>query len=753
MFDFLLLFGCVAVLQSSILAWRRLSHSWDSWFPLLRRLVESLLWLGVAGGAIAAVAVALKFQVSVMAGAGAVGAGLLVPMLALRALAPQEPKERTARGAVIAEPEQVAKQVKASIKKEKKSADLVLGGVPIPVDAEPYHFLISGSTGSGKSVAIKGILDTLRDRGDTVILVDSGGEFMSKYWNDDLDIMINPFDARCAPWSPLAEIDGPWDTGSLARSMIPDGVGDNKEWNSYAQTFLSSCMEALYREGRTGMKDLLWAVQQASMKELQPLLAGTAAAGQLGSEKMFGSIRTIAGNYLTSYAFLEDDPSGGFSVSEFVKHANGNFLYLTYRDDQLDSIRHMLSCILDIAARAILSLTPNSSRRVWLIIDEFASIGKVQSIEAVATKARKVGGCLLLGLQSISQLKDRYGEHQAQSILSCLSNSLILRCSDGDTAELMSRTLGEADVIRAAHGGNSNNSGADTRSWNEQKTTERLVLPSELQQLKNLDGFLKISGEFPVCKIHLTFPRKRDDATLPFDARDFRTSFAAPVAATPAAHATAVVPPAQSAAHSVAPQRTIPRMPAAHMEGLGAPHAPARPMQVAEPAPAPVSTPIAATRAAPAIQQAANAAHTASAPKPAGPAQLVVMLRSKKPASTPVAPTASAVAAQAPTRLQDSAPEPASRLAPAQLPLPARASPAAKQLSPAPPIFDAAPREKAEATPVQKQETSSSSDFSKVVAKAMLEDKFERNTIRTTKPLSGAHGARAPRRNRPGRAR
>lgn len=519
--DFFIICALSASLNGMFLLWRRLSHSWDTWFPPFQKLARAGLWVGVA-------LLLLALGVSVaraQAEPGVLGLGILLGLVApslFSKLRGRAPKDRTERGAVIATPKDVTRQVRAQLRTSKEPEGLMLGGVPIPPSAEPFHFLISGSTGSGKSVAIQALLDWLRKRGDTVILVDSGGEFMSKNWDETKDIVFNPFDSRCAPWSPLAEIEGPWDAGALARSIVPDGEGESKEWNGYAQTLLTSCLQALHAQNRTKLSDLLWAVQQASLKELQPLLAGTPAAAQLTSEKTFGSIRTIAGNYLSSYNYLEDKGEEAFSVTEFVKHAQGNFLYLTYRDDQLDSLRHMLSCVLDVASRAILSLQPNPHRRVWLIIDEFASLGKVQSIEAVATKARKVGGCLLLGLQSVAQLKDRYGEHQAQSILSCLSTTLTLRCADGDTAELMSRNLGEAEVIRTSMGSSTSGSGADSRSWSEQKTMQRLVLPSQLQQLPDLQGYLKLKGAYPVCEVKLARPTARQLRTAAFEPRDFK---------------------------------------------------------------------------------------------------------------------------------------------------------------------------------------------------------------------------------------
>ena len=513
-FPFLQTVACGAGCYAVLLVWKKAAQGWDGWFPSLKRVAQGALWLVVGYLAITAIGLAKgDMPLATLAIAAAIGFAA-IPLGALIA-GYRTPGEKHERGAKI----DSAAHVAALIKKEKKKADIIIGGVPLPVDAEAYHLLFAGSTGSGKSVAIRGLLDTLKSRGDTVILVDSGGEFLSRYWNEETDYILNPFDARCVAWSPTSELDGPWDAESLARSIIPNGTGESKEWNGYAQTFLTAVLQKLFEQKRMSLRDLLWTVQAAPISELATLLAGTTASAQLQSDKTFGSIRTIAANYMTAYNYLADGKAD-FSVARFIREKKDSFLFLTYRDDQLDSLRNLLSCVLDVASRTILSLPPDPHRRVWLVIDEFASIGKVQSIEAIATKARKAGGCLVLGLQSVSQLTDRYGENAAQSILSCLSTWLVLRCSDPETSEYMSKYLGEAQIVRAVEGKSSSESGA-SHSWNEQSANQRVVMASEVQQLPNLKGFLKIAGHYPVCEVKLAIPPQYDAATECFVLRDF----------------------------------------------------------------------------------------------------------------------------------------------------------------------------------------------------------------------------------------
>ena len=496
--------------------WRKSASRWSTWFPLLKKVLEwSLIGVAVVL-AFWAAGIFLAAGDSVATFALSFAIGLAAPHLVFGKKLGKVEKEETTRGSKLAPSEVVAKKVRST----KTPSQIMLGGVPIPVAAEPYHFLMAGSTGTGKSVGIGALLESLRARGDTVILVDSGGDFLSKHYDANTDFVFNPYDERCVGWSPTAEMQGAWDATAMARSIVPDGTGEAKEWNGYAQTFIAAVLRKLWETQRLTLKDFLYFIQAAPLSELATLLEGTAAASQLAAEKTFGSIRTIAGNYVASYDYLPHDRDT-FSVSDMIRAEHSGVLFVTYRDDQLDSLRNLIACLLDVAARSILSLNPDPNRRIWLIIDEFASIGKVQSIEAVATKARKAGGCLVLGIQSVSQLKDRYGEHGAQTILSCLSTWLVLRCSDADTAEYMSKYVGDAEVKRTQQGSSTSDTG-ESQSWNEQSATQRVVLPSQIQAFPNLSGLLKLAGDYPVCNVKLPLPKNRETKYTAFTARDFR---------------------------------------------------------------------------------------------------------------------------------------------------------------------------------------------------------------------------------------
>lgn len=102
---------------------------------------------------------------------------------------------------------------------------------------------------------------------------------------------------------------------------------------------------------------------------------------------------------------------------------------------------------------------------------------------------------------SIAQVSHTYGHSEAQTIVENCGNTLVLRCSgseNGGTAQFASRLIGDREVLRRQISrGRDRESALSTRgarrsqSVTEQSVTEPAVMPSELEQLPDLCGFLK----------------------------------------------------------------------------------------------------------------------------------------------------------------------------------------------------------------------------------------------------------------------
>jgi type IV secretory pathway TraG/TraD family ATPase VirD4 len=205
---------------------------------------------------------------------------------------------------------------------------------------------------------------------------------------------------------------------------------------------------------------------------------------------MLSSIRSVASSFLQSWRYLPDE--GTFSIRNWIRAQGSNWVYLTYRDDQAALLRPLVATLLELAITEGLSLSEDPSRDLWLIMDEVDSLGKVSTLRDGLSKLRKYGGKCVLGLQTISQLRSTYGEHEAQTLMANISTKVILRAGDGQTAEYFSTEIGDREVEVVTVGKTRSLSQATSTTTNRDRRVERTVLASEISGLPDLHGFLKI---------------------------------------------------------------------------------------------------------------------------------------------------------------------------------------------------------------------------------------------------------------------
>lgn len=381
-----------------------------------------------------------------------------------------------------------------------KKAEVFVGRVGIPRNMENRHFLLSGSTGSGKSQAFYQIAEVARRRGDAAVVADVNAEMLGRLYDPARgDVILNSLDTRSENWSPLAEISGSWDADRIAKSIIPAGDGSAAEWNHYAQVLLSAVLAKTWRDGGSNF-DLTNLLLTSPNDELAKALAGSQAAQLFapGAERMLSSIRAITATYCQPLSYLSPSAGrDGFSITKFVQAEaetkRGAWLFFPVRDDFFKSFRSLIAGQIDIAISALLSSPDDEARRVWFMLDEFATWGRIASITDLLTKARKKGGVGVLGLQSISQIRETYGREGAQTLLANLGNWLTLRAGDAETADFMSKNIGDEQVRRT----NLSTNADGKESTSEQIAMQRVLLPAELQKLADLVGILNIAGPLP----------------------------------------------------------------------------------------------------------------------------------------------------------------------------------------------------------------------------------------------------------------
>jgi hypothetical protein len=294
--------------------------------------------------------------------------------------------------------------------RERSRDQIAVAGVPMPTAVETLHLLVGGSTGSGKSVLIREMAFSALLRGDRVVVADPNGDMLAKFYRPG-DIILNPYDARGVGWTFFNEIHAEYDFKRFALSLIPRGqTKEEEEWCAYARLLLRETARKLALVGKPSIAELFRWTTIAKPDALQAFLSETAAESLfVGADKALASARFVLSAKLTEHLAM---PPGDFSLRSWLADPRGGNLFITWREDMAEALKPLISAWVDVLCTSILSLGEDRERRLWMFLDELASLEKLASLEDAATKGRKAGLRIVAGLQSTAQLERIYGREE-----------------------------------------------------------------------------------------------------------------------------------------------------------------------------------------------------------------------------------------------------------------------------------------------------------------------------------------------------
>lgn len=388
---------------------------------------------------------------------------------------------------------------------EKKTEQVVIATIPMPTHLETLHTLLNGATGAGKTVVLRSMAFSILKRGDRMVFIDPNGDMLSKFYRKG-DIILNPYDSRTEGWSIFNEIRRDYDFQRYSYSLVPLGeTKEAEEWASYGRLLLRETARKLATLGNPSIRDLFYWTTIAPFDDLKTFLEGTLAeslfAGSNEASKALTSARFVLSDKLPEHVTM---PNGDFSIRTWLETGKGN-MFITWREDMAPALKPLISAFTDVICTSVLSMPEDPKRHLWLQIDELASLEKLASLEDALTKGRKHGLRIVAGLQSTSQLDDKYGQQMAQTIRANFRNLIVLGGSrpDPKTSEDMSLSLGEHEVERDKYSKSSGKSNSTNKQL--ERTRERVVMPAEIANLPPLTAYIAFAGDHPITRVKLDF--------------------------------------------------------------------------------------------------------------------------------------------------------------------------------------------------------------------------------------------------------
>lgn len=386
-------------------------------------------------------------------------------------------------------------RLRASQITESREMALNWAGVKIPERHSEQHFELIGATGSGKTVALRmlmqSVLSEIRPGSDhRALIYDAKQDMLEILSGMSLSCpirILNPLDARSVALSLADMITTPTAALQFASIIIEEERGQNSFFTKAARDLFGAVMVALHhiRPYEWTFADMLSILSSTdrtrSVLEQVPHTRDIAREHfERDDPRTVANVQyTISANiaYLRPIAALWHHTVDQFNLTQWLNEES--ILVLGNADD--------LRCPIDAVNRAffqrivelVLSQSESNTRRTWFILDELKEMGRLDALPRLLTKGRSKGVRAVLAFQTIEGLRHVYGDRLAGEISGMPANKCFLRTDSEETAAWASRVIGEAEYRQWTQ---TVNSGGNTSSA-EQIVKKEAVLASELLRL------------------------------------------------------------------------------------------------------------------------------------------------------------------------------------------------------------------------------------------------------------------------------
>lgn len=361
-------------------------------------------------------------------------------------------------------------RLRAEMRRDDADPGLEFGGVRLPSRVATKHFLVAGTTGSGKTLTLKMLMK------DALPLVGTGRNHRALVYDAKHDMMailqgifkgagsaprivlLDPFDTRGAAWKMAEDIRSPEMAEHLATMLVPEEKGASQPFFADAvRHLLSGVLKSfiLTRPGTWTFANVLCVMR--SEKQLRETLAACTQTRHLVAQyfsradtfqDIFSTIATKLQRFETVAAAWEHARES-VSLDQWL-NGEEEFILVLGNDElarpALDAVNRVLfKRVIDLVLTQP-DVSAGASRRTWFFLDELREAGCLEGLNSLLTKGRSKGACVVLGFQDIDGLEEAYGERVAREMLGQCNCKAFLKMGSERTGEWASKVIGDTEV-------------------------------------------------------------------------------------------------------------------------------------------------------------------------------------------------------------------------------------------------------------------------------------------------------------------
>lgn len=372
------------------------------------------------------------------------------------------------------------------------------------------HIVCFGGSGLGKSACIA--IPTLYTWDGAMLAIDIKGELSKNAPYRHNNYVLDPFDPDGYGYNPFEILDNYSDDDivhgiqDIVYAILPGNPKSDVNtdyWSNNARSYLSGMYLWAYRRGLSFV-EINQMICSKTAKELLEEVGKTyelpVVMRFLGgyvdmNDKTLDCIVSTAKTAVELYA-VDGSVQNMMQRKRTIQPEmllEGGRIFLKIPEEMIDPWRTFLNMIVNQFLRAAARFPDKGGQRILFLIDEFARLGRIRSIEDSMTTLRSKGITICLLTQSISQMDAIYGYEHRRIIMDNSAYTLVLSARDPASAEEISKMIGKDWFSRTS---------TNTKGLEESYTTSKQLLPIiPPERLSNLGNDMILISKDGFCKV------------------------------------------------------------------------------------------------------------------------------------------------------------------------------------------------------------------------------------------------------------
>lgn len=341
------------------------------------------------------------------------------------------------------------------------------------------HILLLGGIGVGKTNTFNLLLRDLLGKNEeetkdnVTVIFDTKGDFYKEFYEPGDIVIANgkEYADTTSYWNIFEDILAAGEDAQSQELMCKEiGKALFSDRRSASQPFFVNAASDIFSKTlihfiRTARKnkesgivknilnnhELILFLQQASVQQyikmckLYPDFRGTLSYFGDGTSNqalgVFGELNSMINDYFIGVFSKKAAKDREFSMRKSIREKGNRKIFIEYDLTVGETLTPMYRLLIDLALKEALGRS-RSAGDVYMVIDEFKLLPKLQHIDDALNFGRSLGIKVIAGIQNITQLYDIYGQSRGAVIASGFSNLFAFKTIDAESRDYVSKVFG-----------------------------------------------------------------------------------------------------------------------------------------------------------------------------------------------------------------------------------------------------------------------------------------------------------------------